>query len=164
MPVFNVQGSEFLVETTDSGLTVNGTPVSAALWSKGKFQLTVELEGVTYPVLVHQFDTENKVITLSLRGQKVRIPYATEADQLLKRIGLSGMTVKKVGELRAPMPGLIHSIIVSEGQTVKKGDPLLILEAMKMENVIKSPADGTVARILVQPKDSVEKNAVLISF
>jgi biotin carboxyl carrier protein len=62
------------------------------------------------------------------------------------------------------MPGLILSVAVAEGQEVKKGDPLLILEAMKMENVIKAPADATVKVIKVRKGDSVDKNQVLVLF
>jgi biotin carboxyl carrier protein len=62
------------------------------------------------------------------------------------------------------MPGLVHQILISEGQIVKKGDALLILEAMKMENVIKSPADGTATKIRVSKGQNVEKNQVLIQF
>jgi biotin carboxyl carrier protein len=62
------------------------------------------------------------------------------------------------------MPGLIVDIKVEAGQEVKKGDPILILEAMKMENIIKSPGDGVVKAIKVNPRDNVEKNQVLIQF
>ncbi|MCL4121821.1 UNVERIFIED_CONTAM: hypothetical protein GTU68_029708 [Idotea baltica] len=62
------------------------------------------------------------------------------------------------------MPGLIHSISIQEGESVKKGDPILILEAMKMENIIKSPGEGIVNKIHVSPQSSVEKNELLITF
>ena len=71
---------------------------------------------------------------------------------------------KQLDNLKAPMPGLIHSLKVEAGQEVKKGDPLLILEAMKMENIIKSPGEGIVKEIHVEEKNSVEKNALLITF
>ena len=62
------------------------------------------------------------------------------------------------------MPGLIHSIMVSPGDQIEKGDSLFILEAMKMENVIKSTGEGIIAEIHVSEKQSVEKNQLLISF
>jgi biotin carboxyl carrier protein len=62
------------------------------------------------------------------------------------------------------MPGLVLSILVKEGDEVKKGDNLLVLEAMKMENIIKSPADVTIKFIKIKPSDKVEKNQVLIQF
>ena len=62
------------------------------------------------------------------------------------------------------MPGLVLSVLVKEGDEVKKGDNLLVLEAMKMENIIKSPADVTIKSIKIKASDKVEKNQVLIQF
>jgi biotin carboxyl carrier protein len=72
--------------------------------------------------------------------------------------------VKKVNDVKAPMPGMVFNVLVSEGQDIKKGDPLIVLEAMKMENVLKSPTDGTVKKIAVTKGVAVEKNQVLIQF
>ncbi|MCL4145650.1 UNVERIFIED_CONTAM: hypothetical protein GTU68_019273 [Idotea baltica] len=62
------------------------------------------------------------------------------------------------------MPGLILDILVEVGQTIQKGDQLMILEAMKMENVLKAPGEGSISSIEVSQGDSVEKNQVLIKF
>ena len=62
------------------------------------------------------------------------------------------------------MPGLIIDLKVKTGDTVKAGDSLLILEAMKMENMLKSPGDGVVKNVKVKKGDAVEKNQVLIEF
>ncbi len=70
--------------------------------------------------------------------------------------GVSGGTVS------APMPGLVLRIEVEEGQPVKRGADLLVLEAMKMENEIRASGDGIVTRILVQPGAVVEKGAPLV--
>ena len=71
---------------------------------------------------------------------------------------------KKVSNLKAPMSGLIVDVIVKNGISVKTGDPLLILEAMKMENLIKAPNDLSIKNICVTPGDTVEKNELLIEF
>ena len=62
------------------------------------------------------------------------------------------------------MPGLVLSVLVTEGDEVKKGDNLLVLEAMKMENMIKSPTDGIIKKIEIKQGNKVEKNELLISF
>ncbi|MNF18105.1 2-oxoglutarate carboxylase large subunit [compost metagenome] len=62
------------------------------------------------------------------------------------------------------MPGLVLKVLVAENTEVKKGDNLLILEAMKMENILKSSTDGTVKKVLVVQGDKVEKNQVLVQF
>jgi biotin carboxyl carrier protein len=67
-------------------------------------------------------------------------------------------------EVKAPMPGMVLQILVSAEQEVEKDSALLILEAMKMENVIKSPAAGKVKRIAIEKGVAVEKNTVLIEF
>ncbi|MCS6937600.1 MAG: acetyl-CoA carboxylase biotin carboxyl carrier protein subunit, partial [Candidatus Bipolaricaulota bacterium] len=74
-------------------------------------------------------------------------------------------SVTQSGEfsLRAPMPGLIVAVPVVEGQTVKKGDNLVILESMKMQNELKSPRAGTVTRVNVRAGQSVEQNQVMVT-
>lgn len=68
----------------------------------------------------------------------------------------------KVNVIKAPMPGLVLKIMISENQDINEGDSVLILEAMKMENVIKSPGTGKVKIIKVKERDAVEKNEVLV--
>ena len=65
-------------------------------------------------------------------------------------------------KVNAPMPGTIRDVVVSVGATVKKGDNLLVLEAMKMENEILSPADGTIKQVLVGKGASVNSGDVLV--
>jgi biotin carboxyl carrier protein len=77
---------------------------------------------------------------------------------------MSNANASKVNDLKAPMPGLIVDVKVQVGDSVKKGDIILILEAMKMENVLKSTGEGKVKAIKVVPKQNVEKNQVLIEF
>jgi biotin carboxyl carrier protein len=69
-----------------------------------------------------------------------------------------------VNELKSPMPGLVLKIEVNPGDVLQKGDPILVLEAMKMENVLKAPADVKVKEVLVKSGQAVEKNAVLVKF
>jgi biotin carboxyl carrier protein len=77
---------------------------------------------------------------------------------------MEASSTAKIRNVKAPMPGLVLRIEVQPGQEVEKDTPLLILEAMKMENVIKSPGSGRVKSIPVQQGIAVEKSAVLIEF
>jgi biotin carboxyl carrier protein len=79
-------------------------------------------------------------------------------------MGMNSLVSGILKEIKAPMPGLILDLKVAPGDLVKKGDVVLILEAMKMENSIKSPGDGIVKAVNVSLKQSVEKNQVLIQF
>jgi biotin carboxyl carrier protein len=83
---------------------------------------------------------------------------------LLQKLGMDTIGASGVSDLLAPMPGLVLSAAVSAGDTVKKDDPLVVLEAMKMENVLKSPIDGVIKEVSVNSGDTVEKNQTLIIF
>ncbi len=102
--------------------------------------------------------------TLSVNNQAVEVEAIDRMSQILTELGMDTVQSTTVSELKAPMPGSILSIIAKEGMEVQNGDQLLILEAMKMENVIKSPGEGIIDRIHVSLNESVEKNQVLISF
>ncbi|MFM7021437.1 MAG: acetyl-CoA carboxylase biotin carboxyl carrier protein subunit [Flavobacteriales bacterium] len=88
----------------------------------------------------------------------------TEFDQLLGTMGFKSGDSKKLKELKSPMPGKIISLLVEEGAEVKAGQPLLVLEAMKMENVLQCVVDGKVEKIMVTKGASVNKNDILIKF
>ncbi len=117
-----------------------------------------------YKLFVHKIDHDKKLVEISINGKKVWVELKDNADRLIERLGLKAAMTKRVEEVRAPMPGLIHSVLVSVEQEITEGQPLVILEAMKMENVIKSPVDAVVSQVLVENHDSVEKNALLLTF
>ena len=80
------------------------------------------------------------------------------------RASLGGRIPENVDyHLRAPMPGLIIALPVSEGQEVNKGDVLVLLESMKMQNELRSPRAGKINRVRVKPGDSVEQRDTLLS-
>jgi pyruvate carboxylase subunit B len=87
-----------------------------------------------------------------------------ERAALLRQLSRSDTRTTTAFELKAPMPGLVVHLSVRKGQTVKKGQSLIVIEAMKMENDIKSPAEGRVATIHVKERDTVEKDALLLTF
>lgn len=118
----------------------------------------------SYYLEVIGFDKESKTYTLGFDGRTFEVNILDKFDQLLHSMGLDQLKSHKVNDVKAPMPGLVLSIKTAVGTAVKKGDPILILEAMKMENVIKSPSDGVVKLINVSEKQAVDKNQILITF
>jgi biotin carboxyl carrier protein len=86
-----------------------------------------------------------------------------KTDRMHKLMGASG-AVAKASSLKAPMPGLILKVEVEVGQLVKKGDGLVVVEAMKMENELRAHAPASVKEIKVKPGQAVEKNQILIVF
>ena len=105
---------------------------------------------------------EGKNITLLLNGRTHELNISDQYDLLVEKMGLSIVTDQKLTSVKAPMPGLILDILVEPGQEIAEGDSLLILEAMKMENVIKASGIGVVKSIEAAKGDAVEKNQVLI--
>lgn len=105
---------------------------------------------------------EEKSFQIKVNGNPYEVVLKDRFDELIKQLGFSTSVLHKVKDIKAPMPGLVLKIIAEAGQEIKQGDPLLILEAMKMENVIKSPGDGTIKTIHVSKGLAVEKGFVLI--
>ena len=117
-----------------------------------------------YTAMLVSFNAEEKTMVININGNDYDISIKDKNDLLLQQLGIATKSSSVVQFIKAPMPGLIISISVAEGDEVKKGDTLLILEAMKMENVIKSPRDGKVKKVNVQLKQAVEKNQVMLAF
>lgn len=118
----------------------------------------------SYFIEILGFDKVTKTYTLGFNGNTFEVGIKDRFDQLLHSMGLDQLKSSKVNEIKAPMPGLVLNIKTSVGATLKKGDPVLILEAMKMENIIKSPSDGVVKTINIVEKQPIEKNQILITF
>ncbi|SNT02793.1 biotin carboxyl carrier protein [Ekhidna lutea] len=105
-----------------------------------------------------------KEMKLKVNDHLIEVSITDHIDQILDKLGMNIAASAAVKDVKAPMPGSILNIIVAQGDEVKEGDQLLVLEAMKMENVIKSPGEGKVAKVHIAEKENVEKNQVLISF
>ena len=120
-------------------------------------------ENQSYLVNIDQVNFSRKKATLSVNGNRYDISIADTLDQLVKEMGLLNSVVQKVNEIYAPMPGLIIDILISEGQKVKKGTPLVVLSAMKMENVLLSEGEGIVKSVKVKKNIAVEKGQMIIA-
>jgi len=107
-------------------------------------------------------DLLTKTFTIETGGDLFEVVIKNELDQQLEQMGFGTSTGKQIKQIKAPMPGLVLEISVTERQSVKEGDRLLILEAMKMENSILIHADATIQKIMVTAGQAVEKGQVLI--
>ncbi len=154
----------FEVSETQGAWTVNGNPMELDTLVIKDNMLHVLHQHTSYRVEIVSFSKEAKTASIKVNGHTYSIAIKDRFDDLLRQLGLDNLQSAKVAELKAPMPGLVLSVLVKEGDEVKKGDNLLVLEAMKMENNIKSPADVTIKSIKIKPSDKVEKNQVLIQF
>jgi len=118
------------------------------------------LDGRSYESFVYQGEEDWEVL---LHGRQYQVKIEDEREKRLK--AAAGERVAESGEfhLKAPMPGLVVAVPVEEGQEVKKGQALLILESMKMQNELKAPRDGVLGRIRVKAGQSVEQKQTLLS-
>jgi acetyl/propionyl-CoA carboxylase alpha subunit len=104
----------------------------------------------------------NKTFTIETGGETFEVAIKDALDQQLEQMGFGTSAGKLVKEIKAPMPGLVLEIGVTDGQAVKEGDRILILEAMKMENSILIHADATIKKVNVKAGQAVEKGQVLV--
>ncbi|MFY9311120.1 MAG: biotin/lipoyl-containing protein [Bacteroidia bacterium] len=160
----NNKNEHQVVLDSSTGGTIDGTEFSwdIAEVKNGSFHVIKDAKSYTLEVI--KADHAEKSFLVSVNGNKYQLQVKDKYDELLKSLGLDNMNASKVNEIKAPMPGLVLDLRVSEGDKVQKGDPVLVLEAMKMENIIKSPTDGTIKKINVKKGVAVEKNQVLVNF
>jgi biotin carboxyl carrier protein len=107
-------------------------------------------------------DPSVKMQTLEIEGENFTIQIKDELDMMLDKMGFGFAAGKQIKEIKAPMPGLVLEVSVSEGQQVHEGDKLLILVAMKMENSILINTEATIKHIAVRAGQAVDKGQVLV--
>lgn len=125
---------------------------------------SILLNDKSYTCEVIDLNKEEKTAQIKVNNHLHTIELKDQFDLLLAEMGLDAMLSAKVNDVKAPMPGLVLKNLVNIGDTVSKGDGLLVLEAMKMENVIKSPCDGVIKAVCKNIQDAVDKNDILIEF
>jgi biotin carboxyl carrier protein len=116
----------------------------------------------SYNIEVIHADYNLKRFSIKVNNNIYDLNLQNELDLLLDKMGMSATAEERMDNVKAPMPGLVLDILVETGQSVNKGDNLLILEAMKMENIIKASGNGIVKSIHIKKKDAVEKNQLLL--
>ena len=160
--ITTIDGKEFLVEIIDDRhVSIDGKIVEVdfeSVESQPIFSLIVD--GKSYEAYVYEGEEDIEVL---LKGQLYHSRVEDERERRLRAASGGGVVESGPYHLQAPMPGLVVTVSVEEGQEIKKGGVLLILESMKMQNELKSPRDGVIGRILVGAGDSVEQRQKLLS-
>ena len=136
---------------------------AADLVRTGPSTFSLVRNGRSHRVLVLKEDRENGTVRLRIGSHTYTVQLQDDRSRLMQTLGLD-KSVLKVKEIKAPMPGMVLNILVKPGDVVKKNDPILILEAMKMENMIKAPGDATVSAVHAEKGKAVEKGQLLVSF
>lgn len=141
---------------------VNGDPTGFDVQLQPNGLISVLHNDKSYTAMVEKVDVKNKELTIRVNGQAHKIAIQEPIDQLLASMGMDLKAMQKAEPVKAPMPGMILKVLVEPGQQINKGDGLLVLEAMKMENLLKASGPATVKSIKVGERTAVEKGAVLI--
>lgn len=115
-----------------------------------------------YDVELVDADFLNKTIKVLVNGNAYTLKIEDSYDQMVKKMGLLANTAQKLNNIKAPMPGLIIDIMVEAGQEITEGTPLIVLSAMKMENIILAQGDGIIKSIEIKKDDAVEKGQIII--
>jgi biotin carboxyl carrier protein len=160
--VTTINDTEYIVEVIDEKhISINGQVMEVDFESvSGQPVYSMLIDGDSYEAYVYPGEEELQVLLL---GRQYQVRVEDERERRLKTAG--GGETGSGGEfqLKAPMPGLVVAIPVQENQEVEKGQVLVILESMKMQNELKAPRAGTVQRIKVKTGETVEQKQALMS-
>jgi biotin carboxyl carrier protein len=152
--------NEYEIEIVDGKVLVDGEAVEVDLRQSGAPELySLLYNGRSFELLI---EAERFTYGVTLRGERFEVQVEDERTRRLN-VGRKMVSLPE-GELpiRAPIPGLVVRVLVEVGQSVSDDQPLLLLEAMKMENEIRSPRSGVVKQIVCSAGQRVEQNAVLV--
>ncbi len=151
-------------------VAINDKILEVSPQAAGELDLIADGEGFfhilknqkSYKAEIQSVDYATKTFTFKINGSIHTAKINDMYDRLIDQLGMKVGVTQKVGDIKAPMPGLVIEVAVEVGQSVAKGDKVLILEAMKMENVIKAAGDGIVKAIHTIKGQPVEKGQLLI--
>lgn len=156
-----VNDQQFEIEINQNGrVTVNGEELTVDFRTISPSLVSALINNHSFEALVEERDERYEVLMF---GDLYEVDVADERKQRLLRSSSGFEAAQGEISIRSPMPGLIVAVPVAEGQEVKQGDAVCVLESMKMENELKAPRAGTVSHIYVNKGDRVEQNKVLVS-
>ena len=155
-----VDNTEYEVEINGENILLNGEPVNVDLMRSGAAELySVLFGGRSYEMLVNS-DRFN--YTINVRGVQFQVQVEDERARRMNRA--RRLPTLPDGELAitAPIPGLVVRVLVAEGDAIEEGQPVVLLEAMKMENELRAMRGGIVKSVIVSAGQRVDQNAPLI--
>ncbi|MFN7210123.1 MAG: biotin/lipoyl-containing protein [Aggregatilineales bacterium] len=156
-----VNGQRFEIELDKDGrLIINGEARQVDFQHISEALYSALIDHKSVEALVERHEGRYQVL---IEGELYDVEVLDERQQRLMSASSGFGAAQGEITIRSPMPGLIIAVRVGEGEAVRKGQPLVVLESMKMENDIKAPRDGKVERIHVEKGQTVEQNKALIT-
>jgi biotin carboxyl carrier protein len=160
--ITTINGKEYTVEVIDEHHIVINQQLFQIDFHSISDQPVYSLlvDGKSYEAYVYPADDSWQVL---LHGNQYAARVEDERERRLRTSTTDAISTGSEFHLKAPMPGLVIQVAVAEGQKIQKGDLLVVLESMKMQNELRSPRDGAISRVRVNPGESVEQRQVLLS-
>jgi len=156
-----VAGRTLQVELDADGIRVEGTAVEADLAAiEGTDVRTLLLDGASHRMVARPEGSGRWIVLVG--GRRYRTDVVDERTRAIREMTGAGAGPVGPSPIRAPMPGLVVKIEVSEGDTIEEGQGVAIVEAMKMENELRASSAGLVTRVLVTEGETVEKDQILV--
>jgi biotin carboxyl carrier protein len=155
--------SKYTIITQEEKFEITEEAISSLNLSKsdkGEYHLLTPTKSVLIEEI--QQSSNPKLISVKINGNRYQFRIKDEKDLLVDELGMDSISTKKLSNVSSPMPGLILDILVKAGDSFSKGDPLYILEAMKMENMIKAEGEGIVKEVIGEVNKTVEKNQIIL--
>lgn len=160
-------------EITSNGLTLKATLAgenggTLIRTETGKYHVAIEpVSHGVYSVLLNNRSfivgiCDQKIGQVNVEGRPMDIALLDEIHLRLRDLGWDSAQSERVGQIVAQIPGLVTKVFHQEGEAVTEGDPVFLMEAMKMENEIRAPISGTIKRIHVKAGETVEKGTAII--
>lgn len=155
--------TSYKVKANDFEFLFTGEEIDAVdLIKKSASELNLIKDHRSVNVKLMESDRNSRKLTVEVDGESFIIQIKDDLDLMLDKMGFGVVSNKMVKEIKAPMPGLVLEIAVTEGQEVKEGEKILILVAMKMENSILIHTNATIKRVAVTAGQAVEKGQLLV--
>lgn len=154
----------FNIEQKDEKIFINSNEFTFDLKEVRDKIFHILHENKSYTAELISINNQEKKAKVKINGNEYEVSLEDKYASLLEAMGMNHVAKNSIAALKAPMPGMVLDILIKVGDQVNKGDSLLILEAMKMENIIKSSSDEIIKSIEIEKGSKVEKNQVLLTF
>jgi|LGOV01.1.fsa_nt_gb acetyl/propionyl-CoA carboxylase alpha subunit len=161
----NVNKNSYSIELdkdSESKGEINSELFDFEIESENEDNFKIRMQDKNYDLDIISVNEENKNIEVLVNGKLFNITLKDQYDKLISSLGLGKKNNNNEKNIKAPMPGLVIKLLVKQNEEIIEGQHLLVLEAMKMENIIKANSSGKLKSININIGDAVEKNEVLL--
>ncbi|MEN8137545.1 MAG: acetyl-CoA carboxylase biotin carboxyl carrier protein subunit [Bacteroidota bacterium] len=161
----NVNNRKYEIELSEDSIftgKIDSDNFSFSIKSQNKNNYIIEKDGIEYDLDIIDLNENTKTIEILVNGKYFKTNLRDQYDKLIHNLGYGRKNDSESRYIKAPMPGLVLDILIKKNDPIKEGQHLLVLEAMKMENIIKSNSVGKIKNVNISKNDTVDKDEILI--